>query len=118
MNPYYAPGILRTIADAPLIKASVEQVFNTTWKELESKNRTWETHLWPRQIAHYLLRKYTSLGVKDIGITAGRVDHTTVLNSLKIINNELQTTKGSSPLLDYMNKVENNYLQRKSENIF
>lgn len=46
-----------------------------------------------RQLFHYLCRNYTSLSLKSIGnLTDGR-DHTTVLNSIKIIEDILDISK-------------------------
>lgn len=44
-----------------------------------------------RQFAHKFAKKYTSNGFKEIGDFFGKKDHTTVMNSCKIIDNLIET---------------------------
>jgi len=57
----------------------------------------------PRQIAHYLARKYTMLSCEDIGEKIGGVDHATVLHSCKTVNNLIDTDKH---FRNKINKIE------------
>jgi chromosomal replication initiator protein len=45
----------------------------------------------PRQIAIYLARKYTSLGLKEIGAHFGGRDHTTILYACDTIESGIET---------------------------
>lgn len=47
----------------------------------------------PRQIAMYLIRKYTGTGLKDIGHFFGGKDHTTILHAIKKIESGLETDR-------------------------
>lgn len=44
-----------------------------------------------RQQAHWLARKYIKATLSEIGYNIGRRDHGTVLNSIKAVNNALET---------------------------
>ena len=47
----------------------------------------------PRQIAMYLIRKYTGMGYKEIGIYFGGKDHTTIMYSCNKIETEHETDR-------------------------
>lgn len=44
----------------------------------------------PRQIAMYLIRKYTSLGFKEIGLFFGGRDHTTIMHACREIEKKIE----------------------------
>jgi chromosomal replication initiator protein len=53
-----------------------------------------------RQLLAYLLRRYTSLSLEEIGFIIGRKDHATTIHSVKTIKNAIEWDKG------YAAKVE------------
>lgn len=73
----------------PYIIDAVAKHYHISSKEMISKKRTREI-TFPRQIAMYLCRKYTSSSLPQIGRKFGGRDHTTVLHSCDKINNLLR----------------------------
>jgi chromosomal replication initiator protein len=57
--------------------------FNIKMKELKGISRAKATSL-PRQIAMYLIRRYTQLGHREVGLIFGK-DHSTVVHAIKTI---------------------------------
>jgi len=47
----------------------------------------------PRQIAHTLIKRATYNSLKEIGLRYGRVDHATVLHSMRTVSNYFQTDR-------------------------
>jgi len=72
----------------PYIIDAVAKHYHISSKELVSKKRNREI-AFPRQIAMYLCRKYTSSSLPQIGREFGGRDHTTVLHSCDKINSLL-----------------------------
>ena len=50
-------------------------------------------YVYIRQLGHFFAKKYTNLSLSRIGFFIGRKDHATVLHSIKVINNYIQTDK-------------------------
>ncbi len=73
----------------PYIIDAVAKHYHISSKEMISKKRNREI-AFPRQIAMYLCRKYTSSSLPQIGREFGGRDHTTVLHSCDKINNLLR----------------------------
>ena len=84
----------------------VSEEFGVKLSDIKSRKRT-KNVLVPRQVAMYLLRKFTALSFPEIGEFFGGMDHTSVIHSVKKIENMLKT----DPSL--RKKVEN--LERKIE---
>jgi len=61
-----------------------------TYEEINSL--TGRNGIW-RQMAHYMSWKHTDQSLKAIGSYFGKKDHSTVLNSVKVISNYLETDK-------------------------
>jgi len=74
------------------IQAAVAKNFGIRVNDLKSSNRTKRVAA-PRQIAMYLIRKYTGLGFFDIGQYFGGKDHTTVMYACNKIEEELETKR-------------------------
>lgn len=74
----------------PYIIDAVSKHFRISSKEMISKKRHREI-AYPRQIAMFLCRKYTSCSLPQIGKEFGGRDHTTVLHSCDKIRNLLKT---------------------------
>ncbi len=64
--------------------------FNVKQQELKSKNRS-RIISYPRQVAMYLLREKLNLSLQDIANIFGGRNHSTVLHSIKEIQNKLQS---------------------------
>jgi chromosomal replication initiator protein len=58
----------------------------------------------PRQIAMYLIRKYTGLGFKEIGHYFGGKDHSTVMHACKKIETDMDS---DSSLRDSVESIQN-----------
>jgi len=73
------------------IQAAVAKHFNLKLHELKATSRVQSVAL-PRQIAMYLIRKYTGLGFKEIGRFFGGKDHSTIMHGCKKVEAELETS--------------------------
>jgi chromosomal replication initiator protein len=71
------------------IQSSVAKYFHLKIQDLKGTSRTRAVSV-PRQIAFYLVRKYTSMGYKEIGHYFGGKDHTTVLHGCQKIERDLE----------------------------
>ncbi len=63
-----------------------------TIEKMESKTRK-RGIITVRQECHYFAKTYTNESLYSIGAGIGKVDHGTVLNSIKRINNFIDTDK-------------------------
>jgi len=71
------------------IQTVVSKFFQIKPQDLKSTTRV-KTIAFPRQIAMYLVRKYTGLGLKDIGQFFGGKDHTTILHACQKIEKNIE----------------------------
>ncbi len=83
-----------------IIQKTVCEYFNIPVSNIQSKKRDHPTHLRPRQWCHYFASKLTGYSSTVIGSNIGNVDHATVLNSKKTIQNLIDTSN------DYKNKFK------------
>lgn len=58
---------------------------------MTAKTRT-SAAAWPRMVAMYFCRRFTKLTLMDIGAAFGNRDHTTVLNAVARVQDEMQLT--------------------------
>ena len=72
------------------IQNAVARHFHIKIPDMKSAARARSVAL-PRQIAMYLIRKYTGLGFKEIGLYFGGKDHTTILHACGKIEAGLET---------------------------
>lgn len=121
INAYAIPGIKdrtelpqsRTFKEERILFA-VADYFGITIEMLQSVNRGREI-VYPRHIAKHLLKKFTTLSLKQIGTNFKSQrrkfkkyqDHTTVLHSLKTVKNWYDT---HDEWADHVNKIINKYL--------
>jgi chromosomal replication initiator protein len=75
---------------AEAILQAVCRHFNLKLQELKSKTKV-QPVARSRQIAMYLIRKYTGMGLKEIGAYFGGKDHSTVLYACKMIEKTIDT---------------------------
>jgi chromosomal replication initiator protein len=74
---------------ASLIIEEVCKYYNITPDRMKIKNQSKDVVL-PRQIASYILQQLTDLSLADIGRELGGQHHTTIINSIKKIKNEMR----------------------------
>jgi hypothetical protein len=84
------------------IQSVIAEYFFLTVRELKQTSRKPSIEL-PRQIAMYLIRKKTQLGLKEIGKHFGNRDHTTVLHACQQIESKL---KSDVPLQQTLNTIQ------------
>jgi chromosomal replication initiator protein len=72
------------------IQNAVAKHFHIKLQDLKSSSRARPVAL-PRQIAMFLVRKYTGLGYKEIGMYFGGKDHSTVMHGCKKIEEEFES---------------------------
>jgi chromosomal replication initiator protein len=72
------------------IQNVVARHFQIKIQDLKSTARN-KTVALPRQIAMFLVRKYTGLGLKDIGQFFGGKDHTTIIHACNKIEQEMES---------------------------
>ena len=91
-----AKQILRDMIKEPnntvsvdLILDAVAKYFSLKVLDLKSKERSRRVAQ-PRQIAMYLIRKYTSKSFPDIGNILGGKDHSTAVHGVKMISQEIE----------------------------
>ncbi len=75
-----------------IIKKVVANYFDLSIPGMEQKNRARE-FCYPRQVAHYFTRQLTKLSLAKIGQEIGGKDHGTILNSIKVVSNFIETDK-------------------------
>jgi len=119
---YYAPKLRRkrepkipTREDIiNLIVKAVEHIFIIDDINAESKKRVRETCVYPRQVADALLKRYTNMSYAKIGIRVGSKDNATVIHSIKVITDSLDTFNktGHDDLAVYYLMCEEEYLKR------
>jgi chromosomal replication initiator protein len=71
------------------IQVAVAKHFNIKPQDFKSSSRARNVAL-PRQIAMYLIRKYTGVGFKEIGHYFGGRDHTTILHAFNRIESGIE----------------------------
>lgn len=74
------------------IQNAVAKHFHLRVQDLKSPTRA-KRVAFPRQIAMFLIRKYTGFGFKEIGLYFGGKDHTTILHACNKIEERLETDR-------------------------
>lgn len=85
------------------IKNITAGYFNISLYDLTSAKKK-RSHAYPRQVAMYLARRLTDLSLKQIGSHFGQKDHSTVIYSIRKIE---QQSKGRGSMRDDLSKIEN-----------
>lgn len=85
------------------IQSAVAKHYHLKIQDFRSSSRTRAVAL-PRQIAMYLIRKYTGLGFKEIGHYFGGKDHTTILHACNKIEKGMETDVG---IRDSVESIQN-----------
>ena len=71
---------------------AVAKVYGVSVEDLKSRQKT-DSVAKARHVAIYVIKKLTSMTLKEIGAVFGR-NHTTVLNSLDIVEMNIRTING------------------------
>ena len=96
ISPYVFVGLTNYIINPNdnqkevLIKKCIAKHFNIKVEDLYNRSRKAEV-LIPRQLAMYFIREKTKLGLKEIADSFIGFDHTTVMNSVKQVQNAIDT---------------------------
>ena len=85
------------------IQSAVASYFHLRVHDLKSTTRT-KTVALARQISMYLIRKYTSLGFKEIGQCFGGKDHTTILYACNKIEKACEEDPATQEMIE---KIQN-----------
>lgn len=85
------------------IKALVAAHFNIPIEKLQSKTRLREI-VEARQLSMFLAKNYTKDSLKSIGASFGGRDHSTVLHSLKIVRDMMDTDQTFKDKVNYLVK--------------
>ncbi|MCX8083759.1 MAG: chromosomal replication initiator protein DnaA [Calditerrivibrio sp.] len=88
-----------TVITADMIINKVCEFFNIKQSEIKSKNRN-RLISYPRQICMYLLREKLHISLQDIANIFGGRNHSTVLHSIKEIQNRLNTDQELKTVLN------------------
>ena len=86
-----------------LIKKEVANHFGIKISDIESSKRSRDI-AFPRQIAIYLMRKFTTLSTNKIGEEFGGRDHTTVMHSYEKIEEDLKRDENLKKLIHNLEK--------------
>ncbi|HAI37654.1 MAG TPA: hypothetical protein DCM40_05775 [Maribacter sp.] len=89
-----------------IIKSTVAEYFRLVPESLSKKSRL-RTYVWPRQIAIYFTRKYTTFGFLDIAKMYGLTNHATALHSAKVVKNDISVDKRK---LNQINQIKLNLI--------
>ncbi len=84
-----SPSVRKTI-DISTIVSAVSDYYQIPEEEIRGKKRTIKI-AYPRQIAMFLCREMTTSTLKSIGAYFGDRDHTTVMNAINNISNDIST---------------------------
>jgi chromosomal replication initiation ATPase DnaA len=96
ISPYVFVGLTNYIINPNdnqkevLIKKCIAKHFNIKVEDLYNRSRKAEV-LIPRQLAMYFIRERTKIGLKEIADSFIGFDHTTVMNSVKQVQNAIDT---------------------------
>jgi chromosomal replication initiator protein len=101
-----AKEALKTIIKARAPKVTPEKIlmlvaarFNITVADMKSSTRT-KSITEPRQMAMYLCRKLTTMSLPEIGDTFGGRNHSTVLSSVKKVENQVRMDSEFASVLE------------------
>ncbi len=89
--------------DIHRIQKIVAEYFQITLEDIRSKKRS-SNIAFPRQIAMYLCRHITNESFPKIGIEFGGKDHSTVMHSIKKIEDEIKVNPDLSNIIDKLTK--------------
>jgi len=111
---YSYPGInTLSNADPEYLILLIANYFDITVKQLKSKSRL-EQFVKPRQIAQYIIYRYSSLCLSEIGLLFN-CDHATIIHTIKLIK-VLKNDKKYGPIIKDIENTCNKYFIRYDRN--
>jgi chromosomal replication initiator protein len=90
------------------IQHVIANYFSLSVNDLKSKKRT-KNVVYPRQLAMYVIKTITEFSLTDIGQSFGGRDHTTVLHSLKMIEDRVKSDPAEERLIQNLIKSVKEY---------
>ena len=96
----------KRIITPELILDIVAEHFDLTASDLIGNKRNSKI-VFPRQIAMYLCRNMTEVTLKNIGKVLGGRDHTTIMNGISKIENEVEISDSTREIIDILKKKIN-----------
>ena len=117
-HEYQIPSVI------PLTKAQRENLmslFDSIYEATEVDPKLYmdppsrkSTPVYLRQIAAYLMRKYTRLTLREVGIIQGYRDHSSIIHSTKLVESWLEGAPGYGYEKKLTEEIIKNYEQRNS----
>jgi len=101
ISPYVYAGLGVKKVTFSKIQKVICSHFKVDFSDIESKSRE-RKFVIPRQLIAYFCKIYLDETLAEIGNLVNR-DHSTVLNSIKVINNYNETLKGFSDIVGDLN---------------
>jgi chromosomal replication initiator protein len=92
-----------SILTSEVILSTIVDFFNISENDLKSKKRS-KSISYPRQICMYLLKDKLNISLKEIGDIFGGRDHSTVIHSIKSIEEKIKTDGELKETLEMINK--------------
>lgn len=105
LKDFISPFQNKTV-NAEDIMNIVAEHYNVTVSDITGSKRNYSI-MEPRQVCMYLIREILSLPYKSIGLLLGKRDHTTVMNGINKINNEIETNEQMSFTINALMKKIN-----------
>ena len=92
------------VISSDYIKTTVSKYFNIDVKDMDSSKRSNDI-AFPRQIAMYLCRELAKMQYKNIGISFGGRDHSTVMHACEKITKEIKHNKDTFMHVDSLKNI-------------
>ena len=100
MGEHAGPNRSTQITLQQVINAVTDH-FNVRLSDLQSKRRH-KSITWPRQVCMWLARRHTRYSLEEIGGYFGGRDHTTVMHSIRIVEQYLKETPDFSRQIEQL----------------
>lgn len=115
-SAYTFPGVKILKYKPEDVIADVALYFGITVEKLKSKSRD-RLYARPRQIsAYFIKKKYPGLKLEDIGKMLGGFNHSTVINSLKVVQNDIRVSEIFKDMVkDIEKQIENHRVKKDSD---
>ncbi len=105
VQDYIIPDMKRTIT-LPFILDVIAEQYGITSSQLVSRQKTRDI-AFPRQVAMYLCREFTTLSFDDIGKALGGLDHSTVHYGYGKVQKEIKTDPSVASAIEVLKKKIN-----------
>lgn len=112
ISPYAMPGIRKIeralLTDSEITESIIDKIccyFEVTDFEVRSKKRS-RKFVVPRQWCMFFIKRKTGLALKEIAYIFNHRHHTTVMHSVRLINDQLSLKQETSFQKDFINLIE------------